>query len=391
VAIEIRPLREEERETIYALQSQAFNVPVKRMRQMPPWPAEEARGAVVDGEVVAMLRTYRFAHFFGGRSVPAVGIGGVSVAAHARGKRVAETLMIETLREFRGDGRTISTLYPATVPLYRRCGYEYGGFQFRFRAPLDALPRSDGPAVLPWEDDALPDVVACYRDWAQTSSGAVDRPEWFWPDRILRSFEEGAVYRYAVREDGVMTGYVIYTQEKHGDYAWGFDIACRDLVWTTPAAGSALLSFAGRHRSTGVDLVWTGNATDALANLLPEQDAKHDSSFRTMIRLVDVPSAFEARGFPPALEAAVELQVHDPAFGWNDAGWRIETSGGAAKVGSAPGARARIDVAALSALYTGMLSARDARRLGRLDASDDEVATLDAMLAGPAPFINDWF
>ena len=391
MGIEIRPLREDEREQIYALQSQAFNVPVNRMREMPAWPADVARGAVADGELVAMLRTHQIGHYFGGRAVPGLGIGGVSVAAHARGKRVAETMMLETLREFRAT-HPISMLYPATVPLYRRCGYEYAGYRIQYRAPLDALPRaSGGPAVVPWTPDELDGIEACYRAWASTTAGAVDRPAGWWRDRVLHASKDQTLYRYCVREEGAVTGYVIYNQEKSGSAAWSFDLECRDLVWLTPAAGTALLAFAGRHRSTGDNLLWAGGATDALANLLPEQDLEHHFSFRQMLRLVDVAAAFEARGFPPPLEAAVELQVADPAFGWNDAGWRIEVSGGTAKVAQAPGARARVDVGTLGALFAGMLSARDARRLGKLEADDDDVATLDAMLAGPAPFVNDWF
>lgn len=391
MSIEIRPLREDERDTMVALSSQAFNVAPSRIREAPSWPAELARGAVVDGELVAMLRTHQMGHYFGGRAVPSVGIGGVAVAGHARGKRVAETMMIETLREFR-ETHPISMLYPATVPLYRRCGYEYAAYRFQFKAPLDGLPRvTGGPDVTPWTPDDQADVEACYRRWAATTSGVVDRPAWWWRDRILHESKDQPLYRYVVRENGDVTGYTIYTQEKHGEMAWGFDIECRDLVWLTPAAGAALLAFAGRNRSTGVNLLWAGSPNDALANLLPEQDAEHFFSFRQMLRLIDVAAAFEARGFPMSLEAAVELQVQDPAFGWNDAGWRIDVSGGAAKVAQAPGARARIEVGTLGALYSGMLSAKDARRLGTLDANDDEVATLDAMLAGPAPFVNDWF
>jgi predicted acetyltransferase len=152
-----------------------------------------------------------------------------------------------------------------------------------------------------------------------------------------------------------------------------------------------LLGFFGRHRSTGIDLLWAGPANDPMTNLLPEQEVNHESWFRQMVRLVDVPAAFEARGYPAPLDAAVELQVDDPALGWNDAGWRIEASGGSAKATPAPSARATIDVGTLAAVFAGFLTARDARRTGRLDADDDTVATLDAMLAGPAPWINDWF
>ncbi len=389
MSTDIRPMNEDERELVLDLWHQAFNMPRSRL---PTVPAEETRVAVVDGTTAAVLRIYRFGHFFGGRSVPAIGIGGVAVAAHARGKRVAETLMVETLRELRGAGFAISTLYPATVPLYRRCGYEYAGFRMHYRAPLDALPRGEGPPVEEWGDVDLDDIVECYRSFASETNGIVDRPAWFWPKRVLHVFDEQTpVRRYCVREEGRVTGYVIYTQEKVPNRAFGFNLDCRDLVWTTSRAGAALLAFAGRHRSTGVDLLWAGGAADPIANLIPEQDVDRESWFRQMLRLIDVPAAFEARGYPAPLEAAVELQVHDPAFGWNDAGWRIETTDGAAKVSPAPSARATVDVATLGGMFSGMLPARDARRLGRLVADDETVAALDAMFAGPTPWINDWY
>src|SRR5687767_15868830 len=125
-------MNEDERELVLDLWQQAFNAPRGRIQASP---AEDIRVAVVDGTTAAALRIYRFGHFFGGRSVPAVGIGGVATAAHARGKGLAETLVTETLRELRGAGFAISTLYPATVPLYRRCGYEYAGFRMHYRAP----------------------------------------------------------------------------------------------------------------------------------------------------------------------------------------------------------------------------------------------------------------
>ena len=152
-------MREEERAAARALQRRAFNVPPSVPAPMtePPldslWVAEEA------GAITGVLRVHRFGHFFGGRSVPALGIGGVAVAPEARGRRVAERLVVEVLREFRQKGFAISTLFPATVPVYRRCGYEYMSLRVRFGAPLRSLPRAPGPEVVPWTDDHLGDTA----------------------------------------------------------------------------------------------------------------------------------------------------------------------------------------------------------------------------------------
>jgi predicted acetyltransferase len=389
----IRMMREDEREAARALQRRAFNVPPSVPAPLPEPPLDSLWVAEEAGAIAGVLRVHRFGHFFGGRSVPALGIGGVAVAPEARGRRVAERLVVEVLREFRTRGFVISTLFPATVPVYRRCGYEYMSLRIRFRAPLRSLPRAPGPEVVPWTDDHLGEIAACYRAWAAGQNGVVDRPERWWPDRILGGPESREVFRYCVREGGAVTGYLVYTQDaRRNADDWSFDLGLRDLVWTTPAAAAALLSFAGRHRSTGVDLAWTGPPNDPLGNLLAEQDAGYQSWFRQMIRVVDVAAAFEARGYPTGLERAVELAVDDPQLADNASAWRVEVSSGRARVTRAAGAgRARVDVATLGAMWSGMLAPADARRLGTLVGDDDTVQALGEMFAGPVPWINDWF
>lgn len=389
-AMTVRAMREDERDLVKALHRRSFNIPSELHGKLPQPPADQVRVAEEDGTITGALRYHAIAHFFGGRPVPSAGIGGVVVEPEARGRRTAERLVVSTLKELRGKGFVTSTLYPATVPVYRRCGYEYAAFRIEFRTPLRLLPRAAGPEAEAWTEDDLEEIAACYRSWASGRNGVVDRPKQWW-SRILTNVEEGDVYRVCVREEGNITGYLVYTQEKRKDSDWEFDLDCRDLVWTTPTSVAALLTFAGRHRSNARDLVWVGPPNDPLANLLPEQDANHEGWFRPMLRLVDVPGAFEARGYPRSLQAAVEIRVEDPQLDENTGGWRVEVSDGAAKVSPASAPHSSVDVASLAAIWSGMLGAADARRLGRLDASDADVEALEEMFAGPLPWVNDWF
>ena len=386
----VRAMREDERDLVRSLHRRSFNIPSEIAARLPQPPAENVRVAEAAGAVVGALRYHPIGHFFGGRAVPSAGIGGVVVEPEARGDRTAERLVVSTLRELRDKGSVISVLYPATVPVYRRCGYEYAAFRVNYKTPLRLLPRAGGPPAERWTDDDLDEIAQVYRTWAAGRNGLVDRPASWWT-RVLSNVEEGEVYRVCVREAGRVTGYMIYTQEKRKDSDWEFDLDVRDLVWTTPTSVDALLTFAGRHRSNARDLIWVGPPQDPLANLLPEQDADYEHWFRPMLRLVDVAGAFEARGYPPSVRGVVELAVDDPQLPANAAGWRIETAEGSAKVTPAAGARARADVGALAAIWAGFLSASDARALGRLDATDDDVAVLEEMLAGPLPWVNDWF
>jgi len=89
--------------------------------------------------------------------------------------------------------------------------------------------------------------------------------------------------------------------------------------------------------------------------------------------------------------AVLRLAVEDPQLADNAGGWRVEVSGGRARVARAAAGSARVDIATLGAIWSGMLAPVDARRLGRLVADDETVQALGEMFAGPIPWINDWF
>src|SRR5262245_58418930 len=72
----------------------------------------------LNDEVVGGLALIPCGQFFGGRSVPMNGVALVSTAPQHRGRGAASALLNETLRELRSEGWAISSLYPATVPLY---------------------------------------------------------------------------------------------------------------------------------------------------------------------------------------------------------------------------------------------------------------------------------
>ena len=113
-----------------------------------------------------------------------------------------------------------------------------------------------------------------------------------------------------------------------------------------------------------------------------ERPFRHD----WMLRLLDVPAAFERRGYPP-IDA-------DVVFAWTIRvpGERGALADGGARRGVAtvhsatpvapvdPGGRA------LGAMYTGYLRPHDAVRLGYLDADDPSVAAFTRMLSGPDPW-----
>src|SRR3989440_6218996 len=268
--VTIRPATLDDVERIIALRTQAFNIDEHGRDSMRKDPrVEEVRVAELDGKVAGTVRAIPFAHVSGGCPVEAAGISGVAVAAEARGKGVGTTMMNELLGELR-QTVPISTLYPATVPIYRKAGYGFGGVRTFWKTRLDALPQDGSLSAAPFTDDDLDEVNAAYERFASGTNGLVRRSADWWKRRVFSDWENRIVYRYLVREGGDVTGWIVYMLSKADGESWRLNVDVRDLVWTTQAAGRTLLSLAALHRSTGQSMTWPGPPTDPLADLIAE-------------------------------------------------------------------------------------------------------------------------
>jgi predicted acetyltransferase len=390
--ITIRPAQTDDVARIVALKAQAFNVnEIGQERERTNPNLDELRVAEIDGKVVGTARAIPFGHFYGGRAIDAAGISGVAVAAEARGKGVASAMMRELLAELK-TRVPISSLYPATVPLYRRLGYGFGGVRTFWKARLDTLPQTAGVSLEPFTERDVPSINTAYERFALGTNGLVRRSDEWWQRRVLTDWNDKTQYRYMVREGGEVTGWIVYTLEHAGADAWVSKITARDMHWATPGAGNALLSLAALHRSTSESITWAGPPTDPVADLLEEDRVESAETFRWMLRLLDVPGAIEARGYSRLIDAAATIAVIDPLFPENAGPWRIEVKDGQAKVlPSAEPAEATADVQTWAGIWASFLRARDAVRQGGLRATGDAIEALDAIFGGPLPWIADFF
>jgi predicted acetyltransferase len=185
-------------------------------------------------------------------------------------------------------------------------------------------------------------------------------------------------------------GYLYLVRRRHG-HTHELDIALTDFVARTPAAGRRLLGFLGDHRSVARDVLWMGGPSDPLLLLLREQTYQVKQLFLWMVRVVDVPGALEARGYPAGLSGALHLEVADDLLPENHGRFVLEVDGGGARVRRGGDGSLRLDVRALAPLYSGMHSAAALQAVGRLEADEASVRLATALFAGPAPAMPDMF
>jgi predicted acetyltransferase len=396
IDIEVRAMREADRDRFRSMTAQSFSLPARRAEVHASTQLDEAWVICNNGNMLGGLRGELVGQFFGGKSVASAAVSAVQVLPEARGKGYGNLLMTGAMSQWRDKGAAISILYPTNVGFYRSLGYEFGGSHTQYRLPILAVPRPDGAdPVESFEDADLLAVKDCYRRFAEQSCGLLDRSDRWWSARVPGNGEcaELATYRYCVRKGSKIDGYIIYSQQpERSSFDYSYSLVCHDLIWHNSEAAHSLLAFAGGHVVVGVNLMWIGAPGDPLTQFVHLQQPEVTHSSWWMARLLDVPRALSARGYPGALDVSIALNVKDEVIIENSGAIRIDVKNGSATSTKIGHAKASIDVGTLSSIYTGWLPAKEAVRAGRLQgASQGEVQTLGLLFGGSQPWCLDRF
>jgi len=343
------------------------------------------------GTVVGGLVIIHMGQFFGGRAVKTAGIAAVGIDPHARGLGAAGALMRAVVREMHAMRVPISSLYPATQPLYRRVGYEQAGTYYRCTLPTASIDsREREMKVRPITDADQSAIEKCYQARAQRNSGHLDRTNYVWSR--VRHHRGAEATGYLVEGPQGVEGYACIVPQDSPTRP--YNLYCTDLVAQTPGAAQRLLKFFADHRSMAGEVIWHGHPSDAIHLNLREQSVRDEVKDQWMVRLLDAAAAIEARGYPPGLAAEVHLDVHGdevlPEI--NNGRLLLRLAGGRAEAQRGEGRGAvKVHIRGLASLYSGFISPWQARAAGWLEGEDEALATLAAAFAGPAPWLADHF
>ena len=135
------------------------------------------------------------------------------------------------------------------------------------------------------------------------------------------------------------------------------------------AAARQLWAFLGAHDRSRFDHVeWVGSPDDPMFGALDWPSLAASSVQRWILRLLDVPGALEARGYPGGVRAELHLDVRDDFLPGNQGHHVLSVSGGRGKVARGGRGELKLDVGALAPLYTGYHSVAEWSKFGRLEA-----------------------
>lgn len=384
VAYTIAPPEAGEHEPLRAILGHALHFPPAAMGfWFEGIGAPNFRVVRADGEVAGGLGILRMGQWYGGTAVPLAGIGAVGIAPEWRGRGAASALLRATLTELRAEGLPLAALYPSTLPVYRKAGFERAAQNTTYDIPLAILdPRAPLAIVRASPDD--PDLRTVYSRAASLRNGALDRNPFLWHKTLAPYNQAAHAYRFV--RNGATEGYVIYSQENRADPLSVLDWAC-----LTRDAGKTLLAFLAGHRAMVATARLRGGPQEPLFHLLPEPRAVVARRLELLLRVLDVPGALAARGYPPHLRTDLHLAIDDDLLPENTGQFLLRIADGRGTVERGGTGTFRLGIRALASLYSGFLTPNDLAMLGELTAPAADLTLATAIFGGPAPWLVDMF
>lgn len=379
----VRPPREDDDQQIYEVSRLAFGAP----REPAPhslWSAQQGwHGLVaeIDDRIVGTLKVRDYRQYFGGAAVPMGGVANVAVLPGARGHGVANALLDAILPEMRDRGQYISALYPSVPPLYRGRGWEQAGNYERVTLRPEyfaMLPRPTERQVMRRAvKDDFPALDDCYQRFARAVDGMLDRAtDSFQVDRIF----ELDILEIVPGPGGTVLGYLT-GERPEGEKLIVHDLVADD-VETLPTLFANLARWAGIIEEISLridDPAWW-------QLVLPQPVLYDVRNHPWMLRVVDLPGAVAARGWPVAAglaDTAVDIEVADEHASWQAGRHRLVVEDG--KVRCEPGGQGtvRLHARALGPWFAGSADTAMLRRAGLIDGDLEAARVLDLMTGAP--------
>ncbi|WP_018683353.1 GNAT family N-acetyltransferase [Actinokineospora enzanensis] len=377
--VTIRPFQDDDHELAYRVARLAFGGP-PRPTGIPVDPPGAWHGLVAEdgGAIEGFLRVWRYNQFFGGRAVPTGGVASVAVSPHVRRRGIAGRMLAEALQVMREEGQCVSALYPYVVPVYRARGWELVGTRREAVVPLSelaAVADTDVPLRQATATD-LDSLHACYLRTASRIDGMFDRAApAFDVSRVL----ELDVVTVAPGESG-LRGY-LSANRPDGKRLQVYDLAADD-VDTARALLRGIASWAGALADASVRIL-----DGALLELIfPMRLSYTTEAF--MLRVVDLPAAVAARGWPAVAFARpfrVDIEVIDPWAPWQAGRWRLAVEDGVVTCEPGGAGEVTLHAGALGPWFAGSTTTDSLRQVGLLTGDPAAAAALDALTGAPHP------
>jgi predicted acetyltransferase len=403
-AVTIRPILPDELEAVAHVRSVGFGGdPDKILAAMSDNPRYNFSHVIVaqhEGKIVGTATTFPAQMWLSGVPLSVGAVAGVAVLPEYRQIGVAAKMMKFAIMKMYAEGDALSVLFPFSYPYYSKFDYGTIGDLHAYRVnPTNLTVFEEGNKIRPFEADDLNYMRVMYKGQQTWNNGWFTRSNEWW-EKIIQRWPKVMVFD----NDGMIDGYISYEiqtgpkgeRELHvREFFAAEDDAFRGLIGYLAAQNEAdVIEYLAPPHTPLRHVLHQPIADDAQNRGWIFNDLCHVTP-GPMGRIINLSTALTKRFYARHMSGKRVIKAIDPLIPTNEEPLLFRLVDGRAETQQAADQKVDLeaDIRTLSQILCGYLSAMDARRLGRLQGSEDNCSWLDQAIEDSPLYIQagDWF
>ena len=311
-------------------------------------------------------------------------ITSVSTYPEYSGLGLMSQLMKKGLSEMRDNRQSISLLYPYSIPLYRKKGWEIISDKMSYSIRDVQLPKNIEAAGyvrrVSWED---PDFMDLHTQFAKQTHGCLFRNNLAW-DEYWKWDEDDTTVAVYYRDDDLPRGYMVYLIKDDIMYI-------KEMIYLDMESRKGLWKYIGAHESMVGEVRGYNYFSEPIAFSFEDSEIKETIRPYIMGRLGDTRMFLEKYRFRGEAHGGITLRISDPFLEWNDQSLTLDIAGGRCEVTKTASRRtAAMSIGTLTTLLLGYKRASELAALERIDADRETIKFLDNAVIHKKPYISDY-
>ena len=302
------------------------------------------------------------------------------------GKGIMSNLMHKSLIRMKERGQLLALLYPYSIPLYRKFGWEIISNKISYTVKDRQIPVqakvSGFVRRVNWENEDFMDLHARF---AKQTHGCLYRDKLAWEEYWRWDEDDTAVAVYYDAKEKPL-GYMVYLIKDDVMHI-------KEMIYLNTEAQKGLWEYIRAHDSMIDEVRGNTYFNEPIAFYMNDGDIRETIRPYIMGRIVDVVEFFKKYNCNPNEKGVrIAIEVTDSFLDWNNVKLTVLFKKGKCKIVKDDIARyhVRMSVATLTALLVGYKTALQLFRAERIEGDIDAVRRLDDVILHESPYISDY-
>ena len=339
-----------------------------------------------DGEdLVSQVAVYPLKANVYGSIYPIGFVTSVCTYPEYTGRGIMKRLMRQSLTHMRERKQPLAMLFPYSIPLYRKMGWEIISNKISFTVKDRQIPsKAKAPGYVRRVDWENRDFMNLHARFAGATHGCLFRNSLAWEEYWRWDEDDTFVAIYYDVHD-TPTGYMVYLIKD--------DIMhIKEMIYLDREAQMGLWEYIRAHDSMIDEVRGNSYFNEPIAFEMDDGDIREMIRPYIMGRIVDVEQFFRLYPCrPDEPGAGFAFEIEDEFLPWNQRTLPVWFEAGKCEIRpNANFPRIRLSIATLTTLLMGYKSAAKLYRMGRIAAEERHIARLDDALLHEAPYISDY-